>query len=301
MENNTAKNFVMQLGSLASLYISLSFLLVLLFGLINTLFPDPTDSVWQVENAIDAMRIGIAFTIVFFPTYLVLTRMVNKARRDNSQSAYLGLTKWLIYLSLLVGGGVLLGDLVAVIMAYLDGEITQRFLLKAFSVLIVVGAAFHYYALDARGYWLKNEQKSIMFGIGATVVVLLSLIFGFSHAGTPTDAREQRLDDTQVSDLQEIQWRIQDHLVTTKTLPESLFELYAGVAVPSAPENRPEYRYETTEQGFVLCATFANTSKRDEYSYARPITQSGMDYPVIVNPDNWEHGEGEVCFDRVVK
>jgi hypothetical protein len=37
----------------------------------------------------------------------------------------------LVYLSLLVGGGVLLGDLVAVILAFLNGEITTRFILKA--------------------------------------------------------------------------------------------------------------------------------------------------------------------------
>ncbi|MEN9922388.1 MAG: hypothetical protein RL097_665, partial [Candidatus Parcubacteria bacterium] len=39
MENHTAKHFVLQLGSLASLYLSLSFLLVLLFGVINLIFP----------------------------------------------------------------------------------------------------------------------------------------------------------------------------------------------------------------------------------------------------------------------
>jgi hypothetical protein len=48
----------------------------------------------------------------------------------------------LVYLSLLVGGGVLLGDLVAIILAFLNGEITTRFILKAGVLLVVVGAAF---------------------------------------------------------------------------------------------------------------------------------------------------------------
>ena len=126
MEHNTAKHFVLQLGSLVSLYLSLTFLLVLLFGAINIIFPDAADYVWEVESAQSQIRIGIAMVIVFFPTYLLITRIVNQARRKEQNGAYLGLTKWLIYLSLLVGGLVLLIDLVVVIMTFLEGEISER-------------------------------------------------------------------------------------------------------------------------------------------------------------------------------
>tara|TARA_B100000508_G_scaffold3170_1_gene2469 strand:- start:799 stop:1704 length:906 start_codon:yes stop_codon:yes gene_type:complete len=301
MENHTAKHFALQLGSLASLYISLSFLVVLLFGLINTLFPDATDSVWEAESAITSIRIGIAVTIVFFPTYLVLTRLVNKARRDSSQTAYLGLTKWLIYLSLLVGGAVLLGDLVTVIMMYLEGELTQRFLLKAFALLVVVGSAFYYYVQDAKGYWIKNENKSILFGAFASGVVLVSLVLGFMNAETPQQAREKRLDETQVSDLREIQWRIQDHLAAGGETPETLFEVYAGMTIPTAPENRPPYEYVNTESGFMLCATFATESVEDRYGYNRPYYAPDTDYPTITNPDDWYHPQGDYCFERTVR
>lgn len=300
MENHTAKHFVLQLGSLASLYLSLSFLLVLIFGLINLIFPDATDSVWQIESASSSVRLGIAMVIVFFPTYLVLTRLVNKTRRKDPGDSYLGLTKWLIYLSLLVGGAVLLGDLVAVIMGFLEGELTQRFLLKALAVLIVVGAAFDYYLLDVKGYWLKREKKSITFGLGASVIVFVVLAFGFANVETPSEVREQKLDQTQVSDLQDIQWRIQDHLAVNGALPESLDTL-EGVQLPEAPEDRPAYSYEKTEKGFILCATFITTSRKNEFLYARQVTAPDSPVPIIVNPDNWEHGTGEVCFERVVK
>jgi uncharacterized protein YacL len=157
MENTTPKHFVLQLGSLISLYISLGFLLGLLFGIINLKFPDATEGYWALESASSAVRLGIAMVIVFFPTYLILTRLVNKLRRQEKNGSYLNLTKWLVYLSLLVGGGVLLGDLVAVIMTFLEGEITQRFIFKALAVLVVVGLAFHYYILDARGFWLAQN------------------------------------------------------------------------------------------------------------------------------------------------
>lgn len=300
MENHTAKHFVLQLGSLASLYLSLSFLLVLLFGVINLLFPDATDAVWKIEQASSSVRIGIAMVAVFFPTYLILTRYVNQARRHEREHRYLGLTKWLIYLSLLIGGGVLLGDLVAVIMNFLEGELTQRFILKALAVLIVVGAAFSYYLLDAKGYWLQNERRSIIFGSIAVVLVLISLILGFGNTSTPSEVREEKLDQTQIADLQNIQWQIQDYLVVNDTLPATLDDL-TNTKLPTAPENRPAYRYEVTENGFNLCATFATDSKTDEYLYARPLPVMREETPSIANPNNWDHGKGEVCFERVVK
>lgn len=241
--------------------------------------------------------------IVFFPTYLVLTRLVNKARRKEKNSNYLGLTKWLIYLSLLIGGGVLLGDLVAVIMTYLNGEITQRFILKAAMLLVVVGAAFSYYLLDARGYWMKNEMKSIYYGLVALIVVVVSVGFGFANIDSPTNVREQKLDATQVTDLQNIQWQIQDYLLINGTLPESLDLLARNgkIETPTAPEGRANYRYELTEKGFQLCATFSTTSRSDEYLYGRPMMEPAEKTPTILNPDNWAHTDGEVCFERVVK
>lgn len=302
MENNTPKHFVLQLGSLISLYISLGFLLALIFGLINLLFPDATDSIWQIESASSSVRLGIAMVLVFFPTYLILTRLVNQNRRKAGGHDYPNFTKWLIYLSLLVGGGVLLGDLVAIIMMFLEGEITQRFLLKALAVLLVVGSAFHYYILDARGYWIKHQDTSIMYAIGVGLFVLVVLAYGFANIDTPSEVREQKLDATQVQDLQEMQWRIQEYVMLNDTLPESLDALYAeqGIPVPTAPEDRAAYRYERTAEGFALCATFATPSRNEFLSTARPI-MSEDEMKQIINPDNWEHGAGEVCFDRVVR
>ncbi|MCA9354282.1 MAG: hypothetical protein KC877_02055 [Candidatus Kaiserbacteria bacterium] len=299
MENHTAKHFVLQLGSLASLYLSLSFLLVLLFGLINILYPDAADTIWEIENANGMVRVGFAMTIVFFPTYLILTRIVNKTRRKEPDGKYLGLTKWLIYLSLLVGGAVLLGDLVSVIIKYLEGEVTERFLMKAFSVLVVVGAAFNYYMLDARGHWLKKEKKSIEYGIVTSIAVVILLVTGILSIDSPTKFREYRLDQTQISDLQNIQWQIQDYLAINNELPTDL-ETIATIKLPTAPEDRQPYEYHLTENGFELCAEFAGESRPEDMMYARtvmPVGQTGY----IINPDNWEHPEGEYCFERVVQ
>lgn len=296
MENHTAKHFVLQLGSLASLYLSLSFLLVLLFGIINLMYPDQAEGFYAVEGAASSVRLGIAMVLVFFPTYLLLTRRVNALRRQEATSTYLTLTKWLIYLSLLIGGAVLLGDLAAVIMGFLEGELTTRFILKALAVLIVVGSAFYYYLLDAQGYWIKNEQLSKMYGMGAGLLALLIVGYGFMYIETPTEVREGNLDGKQVQDLVDIQSRIEGFIITNERLPENLNELPKIGALPGAPAGRAAYRYAKTDKGFQLCAQFAERSKPMEFNGPGAFEDGAL----IKNAWVWEHEAGDYCFDRVV-
>jgi hypothetical protein len=86
--------------------------------------------------------------------------------------------------------------------------------------------------------------------------------------------------------------------MTNKKLPESLDQLGEPVT-PTAPEDRPAYRYSVTTEGFELCATFNQESTDAEMMYgsAAMPTDTKM---MIQNPDNWQHGTGEACFKRVV-
>jgi hypothetical protein len=194
-----------------------------------------------------------------------------------------------------VGGLALLGDLVTVIMSFLNGELTLRFTLKALTVFLVVGAAFYYYFFDAKGYWLTHESHSVKFGAGACALVLIAMTVGFMHIEMPTTVREQKLDAQQVTDLQSIQWQLQNYYVINKKLPDTL-DTIANPAAPTAPEGRAAYRYTVTADGFELCATFAQESKATDYVGSTPVMEKGL----IANPDNWQHGTGEVCFQRIM-
>jgi hypothetical protein len=88
---------------------------------------------------------------------------------------------------------------------------------------------------------------------------------------------------------------VQDYYMINETLPASLTDI-PEFEVPTAPEGRASYRYTVTEAGFELCATFAQASDPDEYSNSVPM----MEKSLIRNPDNWSHGAGEVCFDRII-
>jgi hypothetical protein len=304
MNNHTAKHFVLQLGSLIALYLSLAFFLVLTFGFINLRFPDATDGIWQLESAASSIRIGFAMVVVFFPTYLVLTKMVNKNRRDSNDTSYPGLTKWLIYLSLLVAGLTLLGDLVAVIMGFLEGELTMRFLLKALAVAVVTGAAFFYYIKDAQGFWLTRAKPSYVYAAVASALVAAVLVAALAYIPNPAKVREMKVDNQVVGDLQTIQWRIESHYLRFDELPKTIEAMYLEIPAednpPTAPEGRAAYAFTITdveENRYQLCGDFKYDSHKldNQYRPAYPAENA-----VYWKNDNWEFKAGEWCFDRVI-
>lgn len=296
MEQHTAKDFAVQLGALISLYVSISFLLVLLFGIITLLFPAAGEGYYEYSSATDGVRLGVALVVVFFPTYLILTRMVNQARRTSVEgSAYLGLTKWLVYLSLLAGGLVLLGDLATTIMTYLNGDLTLRFALKALSVLVVTGAAFSYYLMDVRGVWLVQEKLSIYCGLAGSAVMLVSVAGGISLIDTPSQMRERKIDESQLQSLQSIQADIISYTQSHGELPKTLSEIEGNPATYQAPEGRAAYEYTVTDSGFSLCAEFALPSIDNDTRYAYWSEAVG-----VFNANAWQHSAGKDCFERTV-
>lgn len=289
---NTPKNFALQLGALITLYASIAALTTLLFGVITIQFPDAADYSYMSESAMNSIRFSIATLIVVFPAYLWITRTVNQTRRKE-EGKYLVLTKWLVYLSLLVGGSILAGDLIAVINGYLNGELTTRFVLKAFVLASVIAAAFYYYLKDAQGYWQTREQASKLFGLCVVGVVVIALALGFANSKPPAEIREARIDNNQIQNLQDIQWRIEEYYRVNETLPESLSDAYRSLPIPQAPDGRSSYVYKTTGTStYELCATFAQNSTSDPYNYGAPIYEKNY---------SWIHEAGEWCFERVIE
>ncbi|MEX0913176.1 MAG: DUF5671 domain-containing protein [Candidatus Paceibacterota bacterium] len=293
-----AKSFVMQLASLVTLFVSIPALVTLVFSIINIQFPDAVDSYWQIESAESAIRYSIAVLVVFFPAYLWLTRRVNQARRSEGQ-LYHTLTKWLIYLALLVAGLVILGDLAVVVYTFLGGEITVRFILKALALIAIIGPVAYYYALDAKDFWQSREKQSIMIGIGALVAVLALAVLGYLNISSPSEAREVRLDQEQIYDLQDMQWRVENYYQMNNSLPTTIEDVYTDFPVPTPAEGREEYQYNVTgNDSYELCATFLHPTSMGERQVPKPIRIDGDAY---FQNQNWEHGAGLKCFERRVE
>ena len=202
----TPKDFFLYFGAMAALYVSVGSFIALLFEYVNALFPDPLGGYRDPYSS--SIRFALASLVVVFPLYMFLTKMLNRDLRAHPEKKELWIRKWLVYLTLFVGGAVIAGDLIALINTFLGGELTARFVLKVCAVFIVVGGAFGYYFYDLRGKWERDEQAARMVGWVALLVVCVSVIGGFFIIGSPQTQRLYRFDEQRVSDLTNIQWQV---------------------------------------------------------------------------------------------
>ncbi len=288
MKTHTPKHVALQLASLITLYVSLTAFLVVAFGVIDLTFKDVIDS-WEYTSTQGSVRFSIALLVVFFPAYLFLTRKTNQVKRSED-STYATLTKWLVYLSLVVGGLVFLGNLVAVLYAFLEGEITTRFILKSGSLALMIGFAGFYYIKDAQEYWQTHERQSLFAGAVASILVAVVLVFGFVSLDTPAEVREQRIDDIQVNDLQNIQYSIEEYYRLNEVLPSDL----KAVGEYQPPEGRAAYTYHVVDAtSYELCATFTTDNTAQRGMSTRPVP--------VFDMYSWEHGVGEECFTRRIE
>jgi len=264
------------------------------------MFPDALVGVWEIEGAADSIRIGFAMVVVFFPTYLVLTRMVNQNRRSSKNNTYLGLTKWLIYLSLLVAGLTLLGDMVAVIMGFLEGELTMRFLLKALSVAAVTGAAFFYYIKDAQGYWLTKQKQSLAYAAVASVLIVVVLASALAYIPSPNTVREMKADNEVMYALQNIHWQVQEYYQENESLPATVDAAYGEFdRLPNIAE-LADYTYTVeSKTEYTLCTTFNHDSNELDNQY-RPMPSMMVEDQIYWRNENWDYKAGEWCFEREI-
>lgn len=310
MENErvkmTPKDFFLYFAAMAALYVSTFSLLALSFEYISVLFPDQLEIAHGQFNT--AIRFSIASLIIIFPTYLVLTKVLNRDLRRNPEKKSLWIRKWLIYLTLFVAGVTIIIVLIRLVNEFLGGEITIQFALKMLSILIVTGAVFGYYLYDLKGKWEREATKAKMIGWVTAFIVLAAIVSGFFIIGTPADQRLLRFDREKINDLQSIQWQIVNFWQNKERLPENLSELEDPISsfmVPTDKQTDEEYKYRIISDltpalpagRFELCAEFnkeSTGSLNENIRVAKPFGGPG------IQDSNWAHGEGEVCFKRTI-
>lgn len=292
----------MQLGSIVAVYVAVISLLLLCFNLINLLIPDSINSYWSVRNAGMEARAAIAFLLVAMPTYIVLNRMVHRPKHHDAREYYAPLMRWLVYLSLFVGSVVLLAYAVGVIMQFLNGELTLRFISKSVVAILLIGATMGYYIYDAKGYWVTHKKQAQWVEYGVIGVVVAVILFSFTLIESPAVVREMSIDQQQVNDLREIEWRIEEMIQRDEEVPMSIAELYPDGRAPEAPLGREPYSVDFTESSYSLCATFAHNDPeaKPERQPMPPRTNPGVITYTISNYGNWTYEAGRHCFERTV-
>ncbi|RJR14461.1 hypothetical protein C4585_00185, partial [Candidatus Parcubacteria bacterium] len=293
----TPKDFFLWAGAMIALYGSVISFMTLLFQYINHAYPDPLNYYYSDPYS-GSMRFAMASLIVLVPVAIVLMRIIRKGIALEPIKNELWVRRWALVLTVFIAGATVIGDLIALVNGFLGGELTMRFLLKVLVVFGVAGGVFLHFLADLRGYWNTNQGKAKQVGIAAGVLVVIAIVSGFFIMGTPGEVRLIRFDTQKVSDLQSIQWEIVNFWQQKQALPADLQELsdpLRGYTIPKDPQTGEEYRYErTSNSSFKLCATF-NAESRGGAEASR-----AMYYYEGIDSENWQHGVGEVCFDRTI-
>ncbi len=263
----------------------------LLFSLIDRWFPDP---VAMRRGGYPYSQLNLSFQIacilVAFPVFLFVTRRVNRSVADEPRNRYSPVRKWLIYLALVIAACVLIGDAVAVLAYFLQGEVTLRFLMKVIVVGGIAAGVFGYYLREvggARPETDKNRHK--LFGIGAAATVIAAVVLGFTATGGPSTQRGIQADVQRVRDLHSIAESIRNSVLAGAPIPPTLSQVAVGNYTPrmTDPETGAQYDYrQISDVAYELCAMFAYDN-REEAQHRRN--------------NFWVHGSGRQCFQLNAK
>jgi hypothetical protein len=296
-----AREAFLHLFSFACLFTTLVSLTVLLFQYLNRLFPDAAFMDNYVDPVADltGIRWSMAAIIVTFPLFVWISRILARDLAQHPERARSAIRRWLTYITLLVTGLTLVGDVVTLVFYLLEGEITIRFLLKVFVVLLLAGVTFLYYLFSLR---LPGPTPSVgripairLLRWIAWATVAVTLLWGVYLVGNPSTQRGRHLDNRRVEDLRMIQNEMRTYTLgdtfydgrnaptqLEKPLPADLRTLAANARYQrltlSDPETGAAYEYRIVDPThYELCATF-ETERRQRYDIA------------------WDHPAGRHCF-----
>lgn len=239
----------------------------------------------------------MASLIIVFPVFILTSRYLAKSYVKTPAIKDMRTRKWLIYFTLFVAALIMVGDLVRIILTFLEGEMTIRFILKALSVLLVAAAIFFYYLRDLK---LEKPVPSTKYIVWAIItVVVATIISGFFIIGSPKTERLHRFDYQRLSDLQMVQSQIVYNWQSKEVLPVSLASLtdeIGGFYAPVDPETKEQYEYRIiSTTTFELCATFNLPSEDRISAETVPVGPYGKG-----TFDNWKHDAGHQCFERTI-
>lgn len=122
-------------------------IVVIGFAVIERVLPDTLN---PSRNA-GWLRWSVAAVTAFLPFFLYLTRRMNRPGKGDVTRRRSLVRKWVASVTLLIVALTLLGDLVAVVYAFLNGDLTAQFLAKAGFVALMGGLIFAYYRDELDG------------------------------------------------------------------------------------------------------------------------------------------------------
>jgi hypothetical protein len=313
--------FFLCLAVLITLVTSVVAFLNLIFDTLDKQFPDVLNSAYQYGYStygFESIRIALSTLIIFFPIFILVSYFWKKFMKGEMGHIDEIIRKWVIYIILFISAIVVVVDLVTLVRYFVSGEITNRFVFKVLSTLVVVALVGVYYILLLRAKKESTIKFGMIFSGVGILIVIISIFYSFSIMGSPAKQRMLRLDDKRITDLQSIQSQIINYWQQKEKLPENLNELSTPISsysipVPTGFKNGEKYEYildTNNKLTFQLCATFdlpiiKGWVENQAYYGGMPSTLDRSVSETNVLPqggvnESWSHEAGRTCFTRTI-
>jgi len=284
----SAKDFFLNLGAIVALYTTIIALLNLLFTVINSAYPQITQYYYSGSSSIS---FPVATLIIFFPIYILLMWLLEKSYAVEPDKKHLGVRRWLTYITLFIAGLTLAGDLVTVLYYFLDGqELTTGFLLKVLAVLVVILGVFLYYISDIREKLSSLSRK--VWTLVALVFVVALVVWGFAVIGSPRTQQLIKYDQQKISDLQGLNYQLQNYYQMHGNIPSAIFDLDCAQSPSNCMDKQTNKSYEYIKTGDVsyeFCAVFNKSSADEKIPYTTYYAETG--------PNFSQYDAGRSCFE----
>ncbi len=252
---------------------------MIFFQIVNALFPEVYSGISQ-----GTLKTGFSFVLVASPLVFFFGRKLHLALLEKKIPLESAVRRWLEYAALFFAAATFMGDIAATLTAFLNGELTTRFLLKSLILFVIAGGIFWFFLWDLREENLEHRKKKapILFS-GFLVFALLAITAGLTFLESPTTARNRRIDNETESNLTSVKYAVQDFYQTRDKLPLDLSELEKDPTFSGRFDAENLEYTKKNDREYELCANFLNDNSSDD------------DYR------EWVHLIGKSCFPIMVE
>ena len=269
--SSSPRDAFLNLLSTATLYHAALATGSILFVLIDRWLPLPGDRGMFVYPI---LRWAAAALIVSLPILALVRRTIARDAAANPMARMTPIYRALAYFTLLVTALIMAGNLICLVINFLEGDATLRFTLKSLVVMAIAGGIYLLYSSDVRREeaitagaasqsaalppappWRASLERA------ATAMAVAALVAALGLIGSPMRARMLRLDGQRVGDLRALQSSIEQYHTRRGSLPATLDDLAKDpdtfVADVADPVTKQPYGYtRIDDRNYQLEAIF---------------------------------------------
>lgn len=222
----------------------------LMLGVITFMMPEAGDSYSRYR--MNGLRWSMAAVMVFTPAFLWLHWKDARASQANPVRRFGTIRRWLTATALLAAALTLACDSIYVIYAFLTGELTPRFIVKAIAVALMAGTVLYYFRQERQTEPVARFNPGAWLAAGLTLLALSTSLW---LSGGPLQGQKEARDDIRLRELRIVR---EDVAACKSFRTEGLPETLAPMSCARAPQDltglASAITYERLEQDrFEIC------------------------------------------------